>query len=458
MLKKICSVALALIMMLSLATSAFAEFFYIEGFEDDNASAKQIEIYDKYAFVVAGDDPAKPDALNVYNLSTKELVTTLALPVYSTGKDYFAENIAVVGDHLIVSWNRHIGSGDPMIRKYAISDLVAGKLEHVDGFGVRDNKVTLLYKDKFFFTNPYNIVLQVMNPETLARETVMTLPTKDVIKNIITLATGEKYFYFVRANEIMAFDATNINQGVVHNYVDHTAIYESEETITDAIVYNDNLYVTTEQGMEIFTIEDNKFKSIGKYTQGGNIMAMEPVSDTLYVYADGAKAIQMLDITDLANIKVTGEIKVNNPETLGIKDIVVSGNRIYAADLTEGFTMYSSNELDRLETEEEIKAETYAEELILSPQGKAIELVVGLKIMNLRDNGLFGPSLFITRGEFAQAASNLVGADKNGSYKAFEFTDVPKDYAYAEGINALVNIGILNQTELKLYQNTLLEL
>ena len=64
--------------------------------------------------------------------------------------------------------------------------------------------------------------------------------------------------------------------------------------------------------------------------------------------------------------------------------------------------------------------------------------------MNLRSNGLFGSNLYITRGELADSSAKLLGDIVNGEFAVKEFTDVPKDYEYAQGIYGLANLGILN--------------
>lgn len=443
MFKKICSLAIVLVMMLSLASSAFAEFVYIEGFEENNKSAKQIELWGNYAIVVCGDGEAI-DTLNVYDVTSKELVTTLGLPVYKTGKDYFAENIGVSGDWLFVSWNRHIGSGDPSVRRYNLNDIVAGKLEHVEGKGIRDDKVSYVYKNKLYFTDPKTINISSISTDSSARDGFMVLPSAEDTKNIKGLLIDDNYFYIYRQKEIRVYSAENIHAGINQTYSDTKVIYNSEKTIEDITLYDGKLYVSYEEGLEIFAVDGETLKSVGTYTKGGKIMAVEGKGSTLYVYADANKAIQILDISDLNNITVKEEIVVSNTQTEGIVDIAVSGQRIYAADLTEGFSMYSANEIDNLEKVEEVVAESYSEELELSRKAKAIELVVGLKIMNLRSNGLFGSNLYITRGEFAESSAKLLGNIVNGDFATKEFTDVPKDHDYAKSIYGLANIGILN--------------
>ena len=250
MFKKICSLAIVLVMMLSLASTAFAEFVYIEGFEENNKSAKQIELWGNYAIVVCGDGSAI-DTLNVYDVTSKELVTTLGLPVYKTGKNYFAENIGVSGDWLFISWNRHIGSGDPSVRRYNLNDIVAGKLEHVEGKGIRDDKVSYVYKNKLYFTDPKTINISSINTESGSRDGFMALPSAEDTKNIKGLLIDDNYFYIYRQNEIRVYSAENIHAGINQTYSDTKVIYNSEKTIEDITLYDGKLYVSYEEGLEI---------------------------------------------------------------------------------------------------------------------------------------------------------------------------------------------------------------
>lgn len=443
MLKKICSIALAFVMMFSLASVAFADFFVVDGFKDNNLSAQEIVLHEKYAFVVSGKVQGARDVLNVYDLGTKELVTTLALPVYKTGKDYYIEGIYKYGDYMMISWNRHIGSGDPSVKKYEIDKMLSGTLEHVDSFGIRDDKVSYFYGNKLFFTDPKTVNFNTYDVDKEDRNGIMALPTAAYVKEIKGICVDSGYFYLYKDNEIIAYSMENVNAGLNHNIEDKAATYTSDVTITDVISLDGNIIVTSDKGLEILKVSDGAFVSLGSYTQGGKIMAVSPEIDGLYVYSDAKKSIQVLDISNLSNIVVKSEVAVKNPATAGVKDIEVADGRIYTADETEGFTVYSQNELDKLE-EQESTAETYAEELEISPDGKAIELVVGLGIMGLRSNGLFGSELYITRGEFSQSVSKLLGDIVNGSYAAKPFTDVPLDSDYAQGIYGLANLGYLN--------------
>jgi len=443
MLKKLSSVVLAFIMLISIGGAAFAEYFVVDGYKENNLSAQEIVLHDKYAFVVSGKVQGARDVLNVYDLGTKELVTTLALPVYKTGKDYFIEGIYKVGDYMHISWNRHGGSGDPMIRKYEINKMLSGTLEHVDGFGVRDDKVTYLYENKLFFTDPHTVNLNIYYTDKDNRQGIMALPTKEYVKEIKGICADSEYFYLYKDNEIIAYSMENVNAGLNHNLENKAATYESDVTIKDVISFNGNIVVTSDKGMEILKVSEGAFEPMAEYILGGEIMAVSPQGSELYVYAAGKKRIQVLDASNLSNITVKSEIAVKNSETAGVKDIEVANGRIYTADLTDGFVVYSQNELDKLE-QQETKAETYAQELEISPDGKAIELVVGLGIMNLRSNGLFGTELYITRGEFSQSVAKLLGDSINGTYAANKFTDVPLDSEYSEGIYGLANLGYLN--------------
>jgi len=79
MVKRICSVVLMFVMLISIQVLAFAEYFYVGGFNENNLPAKKIAISDNYAFVACGEGVEATDKINVYNLGTKELITTLSL-------------------------------------------------------------------------------------------------------------------------------------------------------------------------------------------------------------------------------------------------------------------------------------------------------------------------------------------------------------------------------------------
>lgn len=444
MLKKICSVFLSVLMIMSLVVSVSAEIFYITTFEENNLPAKNIVISSGHAFVVCGEED-KPDTINIYNLSTKELVSTLANPVYTTGKNYFVEGIYPAGEYMYISWNRSGGSGDPSVRKYKIEDMLNGKLEHVSGRGVRGDKQSCVYDNKIFHTDPKVKILYYINTDTDAQETVMSMTEAEqqfLEYDLVTLGADENLFYMVFKNEIRVYKTENMYQNLMQKYEETVAVYKTEDVISDAVLYENRLYVMKNDGMEIFTVDTNELKKIGSYTGGGEIMAFTPNGETAYVYASSAKSIQVLDISDPENVLAVEEVKVNNENTKGINAIALDGQRIYAADLSDGFTMYSKNELDKFEDGQ--KAESYAEELALSEHSKAMELCVGLKIMNLRDNGLFSPDSYITRGEFAAAAAKLLGDKANGAFASKEFSDVAKNSKYAEGIYALANLGIIS--------------
>jgi len=446
MLKKICSVVLVIFMIFSMTTIAFGEYFQIDGFEENNMSAKKIAIYDNYAFVASGAENDATDVLNVYNLATKELVTTLALPVYETGRNYFVENMYVVGDYMYISWNKNRGWGDCSLRKYEIKKMLTGVLEHVASVGLRGDHVSGAYENYLLYTSPIAKAFNITNTDTNETKTVMNLTTLDVddIYAFRGICADENYFYIYKSNEILIYDASEIYNLNMQKYDDTYAIYKSESEINSVKAYGGSLYVATKQGLDILTVSDGKIEKTGAYTAGGEVMAVTFHNNSAYIFANGTKSIQIINIADKKNPVLTESFEVKNKGTAGIVDILVSGQKIYAADLTEGFSLYSSNELDKIVSEDGIKAESYTEELALSSQGKAIELVVGLGIMKLGANGLFSPSVYITRGEFAQAASNLVGLSTNISPARVEFTDVPLDSENAEGIYSLVNLGIIN--------------
>ena len=444
MLKKICSVFLAAIMMMSLVISASAEIFFISTYEEGNMPAKNVVIAQGHAFVVCGEGD-KPDTINIYELSTNKLVTSLALPVYTTGKNYFVEGIYPAGEYMYISWNRSGSSGDPAVRRYSIADMLSGKLEHVSGHGVRGDKQSCLYDNKLFYTDPKVKILYYINTETGTQNTVMSIVDLDQAvweKELVTLCADADLFYMVFPNEIRVYKTENMYQNLMQKFDETVAVYKTDEAILDAVLYDDRLYVMKNDGMDIMTVDTNELSELGSYKEGGKIMAFTPKNATAYVYADGAKSIQILNIADPANVSVVDEVKINNQNSLGVAAIALDGQRIYAADLTDGFSMYSLNELDKFESTK--KAESYAEELEMSEYGKAIELVVGLDIMGLRETGLFAPDSYITRGEFANAAAKLLGKDANGDFVSKAFSDVPADSKYAWGINALSSAGIIS--------------
>lgn len=444
MLKKICSVFLSVMMIMSLVVSVSAEIFYITAFEENNLPAKNVVISGGHAFVVCGEED-RPDTINIYNLSTKALVSTLANPVYTTGKNYFVEGIYPAGEYMYISWNRSGSSGDPAIRTYKIEDMLNGKLEAVSGRGIRGDHQSCVYENRIFHTDPKVKILYYINTDIDAQKTVMSMTEAEqrfLEYDLVTLAADANFFYMVFKNEIRVYKTDNMYQDMMQKYEETVAVYKTEDVISDAVLYDNRLYVMKDSGMEIFTVDTNELKKIGSYTEDGKIMAFTPKNETAYVYADGVKSIQVLDISNPETIFAVEEVKVNNENTKGIKAIALEGQRIYAADLTDGFTMYSRNELDKLEDTQ--KAESYAEELEMSEHSKAIELCVGLGVMNLRDNGLFAPDSYITRGEFAVAAAKLLGDKANGTFASKDFSDVAPDSKYADGIYALANLGIIS--------------
>ena len=166
MLKKICSVALVFFMVFSVTTIAFGEYFQIDGFDENNMSAKKIAIYDNYAVVASGTENDATDVLNVYNLATKELVTTLALPVYETGRNYFVENMYVFGDYMYISWNKNRGWGDCSLRKYEIKKMLTGVLEPVSSVGLRGDHVSGVYENYLLYTSPIAKAFNITNTDT----------------------------------------------------------------------------------------------------------------------------------------------------------------------------------------------------------------------------------------------------------------------------------------------------
>ena len=444
MLKKLCSVFLAVIMMMSLVLSASAEIFYINTFEEGNLPAKNVVIAQGHAFVVCGKGD-KPDTINIYELATKKLVASLAEPVYTTGKNYFVEGMYHAGEYMYISWNRNNSSGDPSVKRYKIEDMLSGKLESLSGKGARGDKQSCVYDNKLFYTDPKLKILYYINTNTDSQKTVMSLANLDqtvLEKELVTFCADANFFYMVFPKEIRVYETKNMYEGLMQNFDETVAVYKTDETISDTILHDGRLYVLKDDGMEIFIASTNELKKLGSYKEGGKIMAFTPKNETAYVYADGLKSIQVLDISSPENIFVTEEVKINNPESKGVASIALDGQKIYAADLTDGFTMYSKNELDKFETEK--KAESYTEELEMSEYGKAIELVVGLKIMSLRETGLFAPESYITRGEFAAACAKLLGDEAAETVPSNIFSDVPVDSKYASGICALSNLGIIS--------------
>jgi len=444
MLKKICSVFLTVIMMMSLILPASAEIFYIKTFEEGNLPAKNVVIANGHAFVVCGKGD-NPDRINIYDLATQKLVTSLANPVYTTGKNYFVEGMYPAGEYMYISWNRNNSSGDPSVRRYKIEDMLSGKLESLSAKGARGDKQSCVYDNKLFYTDPKVKILYYINTNTDSQKTVMSLADLEQTvweKELVTLCADANFFYMVFQKEIRVYETKNMYEGLMQNFNETVAVYKTDETISDAILHDGRLYVLKDGGMEIFAPDTNELKNIGNYKEGGKIMAFTPKNETAYVYADGVKSIQVLDISDPKNIFTTEEIKINNQESKGVASIALDGQKIYAADLTDGFTMYSKNELDKFETGK--KAESYAEELEISEYGKAIQLVVGLNIMELRQTGLFAYDSYITRGEFAAACAKLLGDEAAQTVPSNIFSDVPVDSKYASGICALSNAGIIS--------------
>lgn len=442
MLKKICSVVLTIAMLLSMTTAAFGNIYFINNFNEDEFSAKKILLVDNYALVAGGKASDLTDVINVYDVTTKKLVSSLARPVYTTGLNYFIDGMYSVGDYVYISWNQHKGSGDPPISKYELSGLVNGELEPVSGVGVRGEHVSCIYDNKIFFTDPAFMTLSIIDTDTDVRTVVMNFNKS--VRDIKDVYADANYFYIVREKEIMAFTTKEIYNGFMQNYNEPYAVYKSDSIINTVALNNGNIYVGDENGLSVLTIGDGAITKVGAYTAGGEVMAVEFDKSSAYIYADKTKSIDVLDVADIKNPTLVDSVKVNNPQTLGITDIAVNNGRIYAADLTDGFSFYSSNEIDRMEAEVEFKAETYAEEIEMSRNGYAIELIVGLGIMDLRENGLFSPQLYMTRGEFSDAVSNLLGSVKDGHFAYGKFTDVPADHPNADGIYALANLGIIN--------------
>lgn len=446
MLKKCLSIVLVICMALSaMSFMAYADYSYVEAFTDNNMSAKKLVIANNHIFAASGADSESTDVLNVYNLETKKLVATLALPVYQTGRNYFVENMYADGEYMFISWGRNKGWGDPSVAKYEIDKLISGELKPVKSYGVRGDHDSAYYNGNFFYTEPGYRTLDIFDGATNAARDIMSLSelTREIIeKEIVSLEADSDNFYITTAEEIRAYTTKNVYAGMMQGYEQTQAVYKSETEIKDTYLADGRLYIMTEQGLEILKLNENEFESVGKYTDGGEVTSVSLSGNSLYIYAKGIGKIQVLS----SDLTVSGEIDVKNPDTEGIKEIIVSGSRIYAADLTEGLTLYSSLELDisKPAEDEEKPAESYAQELEMSPNAKAIELVVGLRIMKLRADGLFSPKGYITRGEFASAAAKLLNGRVNGAYAVEEFTDVPYDSEYAEGIYGLANLGILN--------------
>lgn len=445
MLKKICSVVLVFVMLFSMTVVAFGEYSFIEGFKENNLPAKKVVVSDEYAFVVCGEGNTATDTINIYKLGTKELVTTLKFQVYKTGRYYYIDNMYIVGDSMYIVWNQNDGWGDCRVRKYEISKLLSGSLEeYTKSIGINGGSpVSCLYENKLFFTDGGYKSLSILDTTNDSRKVIMNMDSVASIADIKGVLADANYFYILRSNEIRAYSTEDAYAGLMTDYDTPVAVYVSENVIDKAVLSEGNIYLATNEGMDVLKINENAFEDVSTYTAGGGIMAMEPAGKNMYVYASGAKEIQILDVTNPSNITKKDAIKVNNQNTAGIKDIEVKENRIYAADLTDGFTLYSANKLDSLE-QTEITAETYAQELEISKKAKAIELVVGLKLMALRDNGLFGSELFITRGEFADSVSKLLGEDVRTSHAINQFSDVAIGSQYADGIYTLANLGILN--------------
>lgn len=443
MLKKLSSLCLAVVMLLSLGMTAFAEYFFIEGFEDNNLSAKMLAVYDNYIFVAGGATVEDYDVIDVYDIGTKQKVTTLGLPVYTTGKNYWVEGMYAVGDKMYISWNRNRSSGDPSVRSYDINDMIKGKLTQKSRIDVQGNCISSLYDGKLFFTSPKQGTVSYINTDSNSRKIIMNIGAEKETAAIKEICADKNFLYLCEKNRILAYSAKNLNEGAFQNYDETLATYESEYDIKEAVLHNGNLYVANDEGMVVLSMTETGFEEKGKYTHGGRIMAISPQESGFYVYASLNGAIQKLDVTNPAQIGVLEEITVNDTQTAGIGDILVHKNRVYAADLTEGLTLYSQSELDNLE-QNTTQAESFEEELKISSDRKAIELVVGLGIMKLRSNGLFGSELYITRGEFADSVSKLLGDIVNGKSAVKKFSDVPETHEYAEGIYGLANLGYLN--------------
>ncbi len=444
MLKKICSVVLAIAMLLSMTTAAFGNIYFINNFNEDDFSAKKILLVDNYALVAGGTKSDATDVLNIYDVSSKKLVSSLARPIYTTGLNYYIDGMYSVGDYVYISWNQNKGSGDPPIQKFELATLVQGELEAISGsgVGVRGDHVSCLYDNKLFFTDPVFKTLSIINTDTGVRTVVMNF--NKTIADIKDVCADSDYFYIIRENEIMAFTTKEVYNGFMQNYDKPYAVYKSDSSINTVTLNGGNIYVGDENGLSILTIGDGAITKAGAYTAGGKVMAVDFDGNNAYIYADKTKSIDVLNIADIKNPAIVDSVMVNNQQTLGITDIAVNNGRIYAADLTEGFSFYSSNKIDKMEAEDEFKAETYAEEIEMSRNGYAIEVVVGLGIMNLREDGLFAPNLYMTRGEFSTAVSNLLGSVKDGHFAYGKFTDVPSDHPNAAGIYALANLGIIN--------------
>lgn len=444
MLKKFCAAILAIIMLFSVSTSIFANTYFIDNFTDEEFSAKKVVLSGNYAFVAGGNHADMTDVLKIYDITSRKCINSLALPIYTTGLNYFIENMYPVGEYMYISWNKNKGSGDPPIVKYEISSLLKGELKAVSSVGVRGNHSSCLYDNKLFFTDPVFKTLSIINTDTNERKVVMSFDTLNDISDITGLCADKDYFYVIRKNEIRAYTTAAVYNGEMQDYESEYAIYNSEADINSVCLDKGNIYVADKKGLTVLGIADGKISEKGNYRNGGEVMAVEINKDEAYVYAHGTKSIDTINIQNANELIRSDSVKVNNEQTSGIKDFAILNKRIYAADLTDGLVFYSQNSLDLLEEQEEVKAESYTEELAISSNRKAIELVVGLGIMDLKENGLFYPNSYITRGEFARAVAQLLGGIQKDSFTCAGFDDVAEDHPYAKEIYALTNIGIIN--------------
>jgi len=199
MLKRCLSIALVICMMLSLSSVlAFADYSYVDSFKENNMSAKRIVIVKGHAFVASGADDEATDVLNVYNLETRGLVATYSVPVYETGRDYFIENMYVVGDYMYISFNRNRGWGDPFVRKYSIDDMLGGTFKHLKTTGIRGDHVTAQYEDKIFYSEPGYRTLDIYSTGTDTSADVMSLSENDrnyLEKELKGILADGGYFY-----------------------------------------------------------------------------------------------------------------------------------------------------------------------------------------------------------------------------------------------------------------------
>lgn len=178
MFKKICSFFLAICMVMSLSAFAFADYVYVDSFSENNLPAKKIVIAKGHAFVASGEEDAT-DTINVYNLSTKQLIGSYRVPVYETGRNYYVENMYVYGEYMYISFNRAKGWGDPFVRKYEIDAMLKGEFKHIKTTGIRGDHVTTMYEGKLFYTEPGYKTLDLIDAETNTSKDVMSLSEFD---------------------------------------------------------------------------------------------------------------------------------------------------------------------------------------------------------------------------------------------------------------------------------------